>query len=349
MTTVAAGAGMLALTLFLAGCGEDDPRTRTDAAGGKSPGTSTAPTPSPSGPPELAPASPQPFPTVSGGVDQPMPPSPPAPGDMPQLARDEAARAADAWEQAQKNPPAGPVFVVASPLSEQKGNWEPQNGAFKASLIDGCFEMRSGATVPPHPAQGEIRRADGTVFTRPFLAPQESFGRGVPPELRARCGTASTPKLPVTGISLTSGTVATTNGPATVPVWELTFEGTAVRGQAIAVTSDPAPPRLPVSGMSGPVASGKVTLSPDGRTVTISFFGSPDRPGPCGEGYTAETVQRAGVVVVAIVRHPREAPTGNVACTLEAAIRTVSVTLDAPLGSRALINTLGEPVTRAQG
>ncbi|MGW0664336.1 hypothetical protein [Streptodolium elevatio] len=263
------------------------------------------------------------------------------------MAREAVTRAADAWEQAQTKRPAGPAFVLVSGAVEQVGTWERHNEVYKASFGNACFEIRPTATVPPHPAEGEVRRADGTVFNRPFVAPRQSFGRSVPPAMESTCGTQPFPRIPVTGITLTTGTVVTSDGPATVPMWEMTFEGTAVRGRAAALLGDPQPPRLnPDAGPSGPQIDGpgsRASVSPDGRTITLGFTGAPDQPGPCGEDYTVESVQRVGVVALAVVRHPHESAAG-VACTAIGAGRTASVTLDAPLGSRALIGTQGLPI-----
>lgn len=355
--TPIAAAGLLALALLLTACGENDPRSDADAAGpGRSGSTGTTGNPGPDSPvtPTDAvvpaesgnPAPPRsdvPVPSLPPGV--PVPPKQPlTPDDRLRLVREAATRAADAWEQAQATQ-SGPAFVPVSGTVDQVGTWEPQNGAYKASLTNACLDMGRGATVPPHPAEAEVRRADGTVFKRPFLGPDQAFARHVPPSVRAECGKHPYPPfLRVTGITLTTGTVVTTDGPATVPMWEMTFEGTAVRGRAAALLSDPKPPRnvTPDGNISGPpldYPGSQAAVSPDGRTITLTFVGAPDQPGPCGEDYTVESVQRVGVVALALVRHPRPEP--GVMCTAIGASRTASVTLDAPLGSRALIGVQG--------
>ncbi|WP_436771226.1 hypothetical protein [Yinghuangia sp. YIM S09857] len=350
-SVAAVGAGALVLALLLGACGEDDPRDKAEAAG---PAVSSADAVSPGPDTPVAPDSARPsppqadLPVPSTAPDTPAPPAGPlTPEDRVRLAREAAARAAEAWEQARATAPSGPSFILTQSGIDQTGNWEADKGAYKAAFGNACFDMRPTATVPRHPAEAEIRRADGTVFTRPFVGPDKAFARSVPDAIRAGCGSPHVPFLPVTGVALTTGTVATSDGQATVPMWELTFEGTAVRGRATAVLSDPVPPRLPMPGAGPSVGApnGKATVSPDGRTVTVGFIGSPDVPGPCGADYAIEAVQRADVVALAVVAHAR-GPQEGMVCTAIGATRTASVTLDAPLGSRALIDAHGQPIAR---
>ncbi|MEU0934943.1 hypothetical protein [Embleya sp. NPDC005971] len=258
-------------------------------------------------------------------------------------AQRDAEAAADRWEADRAADKPRPLLVRGG-LPVQLGDWEPNNHAFKVSLGDGCFAPPASGVLPPTPPDGEVRWVDGVVQRRPATAPLQGYGRSVPTELRSRCGTAEAPRLTVTSVSATTRTVQTTEGPATVPAWELAFADTSVRVIGPAVTDDPWPtPGHPLD------SADTATVGADGRTVTVGFGGAPDGPGPCGSDYRAVVVQRDRVVAVAVVAIRKPGPTVDrdgrrVGCPLMAASRTVAITLDAPLADRALIGTGGLPL-----
>lgn len=281
----------------------------------------------------------------AAGPGEPAP-SGRAPADTGAQARRDAELAADRWEadHATDRPRA---FIVRDPYPTQVGNWEVHNHAFKVSLADGCFAPPEPGVLPPTPVDGEVRWADGVVQRRPSTAPLQGFGASLPAESRARCGTAESPRLTVASAATTTRTVRTTEGAATVPAWEIAFAGTSVRVTTLAVTSDPPP-----SSRNALVTANTATVGTDDRTVTVGFAGSPDGPGPCGSDYELVTVQRAKVVAVAVVTVPKPGPTADdagkrFACPAIAALRTETVTLDAPLGNRALVGTDGLPLAPA--
>ncbi|WP_331772008.1 hypothetical protein OG948_51525 (plasmid) [Embleya sp. NBC_00888] len=286
----------------------------------------------------------------SAGPSGPTPsgptPSGRAPADTGAQARRDAEQAADRWEadHATDRPRA---FIVGDPYPTQLGNWEAHNHAFKVSLADGCFAPPEPGVLPPTPVDGEVRWADGVVQRRPSKAPLQGFGASLPAELKARCGTAESPRLTVASATATTRTVQTTEGAATVPAWEITFAGTSVRVTTLAVTSDPPP-----SSRSAIASASSATVGADDRTVIVGFSGAPDGPGPCGSDYELVTVQRDKVVAVAVVTVPKPGPTAAadgrpLACPAIAALRTETVTLDAPLGNRALIDTDALPLAPA--
>ncbi|MGW1991585.1 hypothetical protein [Embleya sp. NPDC001921] len=101
------------------------------------------------------------------------------------------------------------------------------------------------------------------------------------------------------------------------------------------------------TGVSGPVPE-TVTVSADGRELTLRFAGTPDVPGPCGADYSVESTQRPDVVAVEIVARARVATPGakDAACSLIEAARTVTTTLAAPLGDRPVIDTTATAIPR---
>jgi hypothetical protein len=78
-------------------------------------------------------------------------------------------------------------------------------------------------------------------------------------------------------------------------------------------------------------------VSADGKTLTISLVGGPER-GACGIDYTAAAAESSTAVAVAIKAYPHET---GAACDLVGYPRTVSVVLKAPLGDRVFLDQNG--------
>jgi hypothetical protein len=154
----------------------------------------------------------------------------------------------------------------------------------------------------------------------------------------------------VTGARLSTVKLQTTRGPATVPAWEYTLRGTAVRVTRVAVagsatvTVSPPPwdPNNPPAGLQIESA----TTSTGSRQLTVTFTGAPGpASSPCGIDYTGEAVESPRAVVVIIIEHPH-AP--DESCNAVGARRTAVVDLAAPLGERAVLEVregLPVPVT----
>ena len=126
-------------------------------------------------------------------------------------------------------------------------------------------------------------------------------------------------------------------GPATVPVWEFTIKGTAVRVTRVAVADriSVVPPPWDPSNAAEGIAIESAHGTPDARQLTVSFVGAPDRGDrPCGSDYTAEAVESDFAVVVIVIEHRN--PTAG-ACSLVGAERAAEVDLAAPLGDRAVL------------
>ncbi|MFC8502256.1 hypothetical protein ACFUC1_07850 [Pedococcus sp. NPDC057267] len=75
-----------------------------------------------------------------------------------------------------------------------------------------------------------------------------------------------------------------------------------------------------------------------GLQVVVSFSGVPDRPGPCGADYRAQASETVDRVYIRVREYPHASPAGEVACPAIAQVRTTSVTLAQPLGSRAVVD-----------
>lgn len=241
----------------------------------------------------------------------------------------------------------GQSVVLVGELTGQVGDWEPAVGDNnKPALYDGLVE--SVVALPTEgPADAELRWPDGTSQTVRVISAQAALSA-----IKA-AGTASCPEcrpLRITGARLATGSVETSRGPATAPVWEFAVQGSSVRvtrvaiADPITVTPPPWNSEDPPVGLAIESAIGTV----GSRELTVVFTGSP-WPGSqgCGEDYTAEAVESALAVVVIVTPHPHGA---FEACPGVGARRTASVELAAPLGNRAVLEVqqgLPVPVTTA--
>jgi len=266
--------------------------------------------------------------------------SPAAPGATdPAPARQRAQVVLSRWADAVAKAGASASVTPVGELTGQIGNWEEAVGennkkALMAGMVFSATPL--GDQTPP---DGKVAWQDGTTSTVPLLAAQQAIV-AIENTTAAPCHDCS--PLLATTAQLTSGPIQTTRGPATVPIWEFTLQGTAVRLTRVAIANPVAVAPDEVGsdlGLSIDSASGSVT----GTELTVAFVGAPD-PGdrPCGEDYTAEAVESRLAVVVIVTRHPH--PTIG-ACSAVGARRTATATLAAPLGDRAVLDLQqGTPV-----
>jgi hypothetical protein len=291
--------------------------------------------------PSSNPGSPTGSPTKSAGPGS----SSPSSAIYHQEAQADLARWDDAVAKA-----AGPsAFVPVGDLTGQVGDWEEAVGNNnKPALMSGL--VNAAVALPADtPPDGQLHWHDGGSTTVRLISAQQALT-----DLQADgAGLGGCPDcvpLEITGAQLTTGTIATSRGPADVPVWEFTLQGTTVRITRVAaadrvtvVPPDWDPYNAPI-GISIDSATGTV----DGRELTVTFVGAPDTGDkPCGSDYTAEAVESANAVVVIVTEHPY---TGtypqNWGCADVGARRTAVAELAKPLGGRAVLEVKqGLPVT----
>ena len=93
-----------------------------------------------------------------------------------------------------------------------------------------------------------------------------------------------------------------------------------------------------------------VSVSPDGRQLTLSFPGAPAGTGLCEAEYTAEVAQSATAVSISTHELPGhgtvQPPDGGsdqpqMVCASGGVTRTVTVTLQSPLGNRVVVDSRG--------
>jgi hypothetical protein len=224
--------------------------------------------------------------------------------------------------------------VLVGELTGQVGDWELGVGdnnkrALYAGLVEAAVIVPAAA-----PADGEVRWQGGATKTVRVISAQQAVT-----EIRA---SAAQPcpdcvSLRITGARLTTGSVETSRGPATAPIWEFAVQGTTVKVTRVAL-ADPTtvvPPPWNADDAPGGISVDSASGTVGGLDLTVAFVGAP-LPGDqgCGADYSAEAVESPTAVVVIVTEHPHGL---FEACTAEGARRTASVKLAAPLGERAVL------------
>jgi hypothetical protein len=245
-------------------------------------------------------------------------------------AHDALVRWADAAERS-----GGALISFVGEMTSQIGTWEASVGDNnKAALLDGL--VQAAAALPEGvPSRDKVKWLDGTTIEVNLISAVEALE-----ELVASGTAASCPEcrpLLVTDARLATGLVETSRGPAEAPVWVFTIEGTAVRVTRVAVDESitVTPPAWnaddPPEGISVQTAVGSAAS----RDLQVVFTGAVEgRDKPCGAGYDAEAVESDLAVVVIVVEHRNPAPAS---CTAIGRTRTADVTLEVPLGDRAVL------------
>lgn len=217
---------------------------------------------------------------------------------------------------------------------------------------------------PTDPAEGTIRFPDGTLDV-PLLSAAEAYrelDQGDPPPCVRRpasppdaTGTASpggpdTPvgsdagsscvPLTVTGVELGTVALRTSRGEAQVPAWLFSIE--EVDGTVARVAVDPSAagelpdPVAPANPPATDLVSAQDLTGVDGTTLHYRLG-----VGACDVDITPLVREAEDVVVVGggVTRSPG-------VCTEQLVIKPVSVTLDAPLGDRPVLDAVtGQPLT----
>jgi hypothetical protein len=206
-----------------------------------------------------------------------------------------------------------------------------------------CGKLTLATTLPAQaPSQAVAAWTDGTAATYQAISASEAFSAmtRVATELQSpECASAAA--LPVSAARFGNALLRTDRGTATVSSWLFTATG---------VLGEMAYPALPRSaywddGTTRRSWGEGATMSVDAHSLTFTFSGAPDNPGPCGADYTAAVAESSSAVAVAVLAIPHSAPDAHIACTAMAAFRTVTVVLAGPLGGRVVVNASGDVVT----
>jgi hypothetical protein len=237
----------------------------------------------------------------------------------------------------------GQPFVSRGDAITLSGPWEPAVAAeYARSLAGGMVVMDT--TGESHPStQVTVTWADGTSRAMFSLDPYAAvslirdFGLASDP-----CHTDSgcPDYLRLSDPKLVTGTIATSRGPATVPLWSYAVMGSKVRVQRLAIRLPDAPQPEPFSDAPGIIAIESAAVDPDGRTLHVAFLG-----GVCGTT-TSAAVESEKAVVVVITSHEK----AGEMCIRPLLLKVITVTLAAPLGDRVVLDArAGLPVVLRTG
>jgi hypothetical protein len=252
----------------------------------------------------------------------------------------QAEAALDRWAAAVAAK-SGSGFVPTGEMTAQIGDWELAVGDNnKSALMSGLVEAAAPMPSVP-PPDGEIKWQNGASAMVHLISPSQALS-DIRSTVTGVCGGCQDLRvLRMSGARLITGTIETSRGMATVPMWAFKIQGTAVQATRVAVASaiTVVPPTwnpydAPV-GLSVQSAVGTV----EGLELTVHFVGAPD-PGtkPCGSDYTTEAVESPTAVVVIVYEHRHTGSEGLVlTCNDVGADRTSRVPLAAPLGERTVL------------
>jgi len=227
-------------------------------------------------------------------------------------------------------------LVLTGPAILDPANGFPADGDAKMAYIEGDFQLKTTLPTEPSTVNGQQ-----VITAAQALAELRSQGDGKQP----------VPKpLPITDAMLGTGRFSTDRGARSLPAWTFRFAGVTNPALVLAI---PPTDRWPLPGMptsdGGP---GGVTISPDGSHLTLSFIGAAPGTGACEAEYTADIAQSATAVSIS----PRESAHGGNnggnngggdlqgSCDLVGYRRTVTVTLQSPLGNRVVVDSRGVPL-----
>jgi hypothetical protein len=287
-------------------------------------------------PNEAGPLAPATDPTaVSSNVASPLPST-----TDPTAARERAKTVLAAWPDAVAAAGNRASVTPIGELTAQIGDWGASVGDNnKRSLMAGNVATSSELSEEA-PPDGTVTWPDGTSAKVPLMAAQQAVG-AISSTTEAPCSDCK--PILLTDAQLTSGTIQTTRGPATAPIWAFSVQGSAVKVTRVAIANAQVVPHPGDGdpGLSPPVESASGTVG--GLELTVAFVGAPS-PGdqPCGEDYTGEAVESDLAVVVIVTRHPHAPPQ---ICPAVGARRTTTATLAAPIGDRVVLDLRqGTPV-----
>jgi hypothetical protein len=230
------------------------------------------------------------------------------------------------------------AFVPVEDLTIMIGDdWGPAViGTGKTAMMAGAFETTVSlpADTPP---DGQLVWPDGTGKTVRLISAQQALA-DMKAEGGGSCG-GCTP-LRISAARLTSGSIETNRGRATVPVWEFSLQDTPVQVARVAIAD-----RVTVTPLAGD-SSGTLAIAIDSATgtagdrkLTVRFTGAPGTADQaCGADYDAQAVESSTAVVVIVLEHRNGLPA---ACSAVGAWRTADVELAAPLGDRTVLEARG--------
>ncbi|WP_042423282.1 hypothetical protein [Streptacidiphilus anmyonensis] len=207
------------------------------------------------------------------------------------------------------------------------------SGADKAAYEAGQFHVN--APLPYGPGKQTVRFDHGTTATLPALGAGQALRAGS----LGHCPTSSCPTwLTVTGVRAATERVRTSQGEATVPAWAFVIQGYQGEFVFAAVKPQTLPEPVDPARLNGYQGARLVSVSADGRTLTLGAVTGCGKQAPSGLVYETKDV-----VVVGATDKPAPMSPGTV-CPADAVMARVQVHLGDVLDGRTVINVgTGQP------
>ena len=206
-----------------------------------------------------------------------------------------------------------------------------------------CNRLKPVIPLPNSvPSQAIATWTDGTSVVYTGISVADAFAamsRSTADTPSPDC--ASVPPLVITAAHLGTFDFYTDRGTAQMTAWLFAASGANGEFGYPAV----APSAFWNGAMTTHSADSGAAISADGRTLTWSFAGAHDTPGPCGADYKGVVAESSTAVAIALQTYPHAAPNEPVACDLVAEERSVTVTLVSPLGGRVVVDAEGNAAT----
>ncbi|MFC4059082.1 hypothetical protein ACFOWE_12295 [Planomonospora corallina] len=180
------------------------------------------------------------------------------------------------------------------------------------------------------PRARELRWPDGSAQTVPLASAAEAYAKLSEPDgfIEEECPPAGCRKLRVTGAELGEVPLLTSRGRVRVPAWHFTVKGVEERFTRVAVHPSVISPRpVPREGEHEEVTAFAPVPGEDRRLLLTYGHGDCDRT------HGARAYETRHLVVVDV-----DVESGDGMCTLRLKIDQITVTLDAPLGDRVLLD-----------
>jgi len=245
-----------------------------------------------------------------------------------------ARQAISAWKQS----PLAKVWQTGLVLFPNDGFMYPPSGGFPSTAD--ALAFKTGALVftgrPPAPyPDPQVTWAGGATMKVRALGALSAFGKLLN---SGSCPGCMVHSLKVTAAKPTTITVDTSRGQARVPAWAFTIAGVstpviqgALAPGSYATVPSGAPASQPPSGIVG--VSG-VQVLPGGRTLAVWLGRS-----PCDTRWGVQQYATGSAVVVGGWTY---APNSGAPCAASLEVGPVTVRLNAPLGSRVVLDAAGE-------
>jgi hypothetical protein len=224
------------------------------------------------------------------------------------------------------------------------GNASPVNGFLTgdAKIAFYCNKFTLGSPLPKNlPSLAVATWSDATRVTYAGISAADALAaitRSASGMSASDC--AAVAPLVVSAARLGTFDFDTDRGKAQMTAWLFTVSGASGEVAYPAL----APTAFWSGGLSAQSSNGGAGLSPDGRSLTFTFYGSPDVPGPCGADYKGVVAESSTAVAVAVQEISHAGP-DDVACPAIAQERSVTVILASPLGGRVVVDASGDAVT----